>query len=77
MQYIIVSQCKMDFSLATRIPYFESSFWIYLIDSIITVDVNHRQPEQAILNHSCSTPSLEASKGRETTLTCTGVDWLY
>lgn len=40
----------MDFPIATQIPYLENSFWIYLPDSIITVDVIHRQP----------TPSLEA-----------------
>jgi len=31
----------MDFSIAPRIPSFENSFWIYLSDSIITVDVKH------------------------------------
>jgi hypothetical protein len=29
-----------------------------------------RQPEQAILSHCCSTPSLEAPKSRERSLTC-------
>jgi hypothetical protein len=37
------------FISATRIPYFENSFWIYLFDSIVTVDVNHCQPEQATI----------------------------
>ena len=29
-----------------------------------------RQPEQTILSHCCSTPSLEAPKSRERSLTC-------
>jgi hypothetical protein len=37
-QYL-VGECKMDFPIATRIPYFENRFWIYLPDSITTVDV--------------------------------------
>ena len=46
----ILSRWMQDgFAIATRIPSFENSFWIYMPDSIITVDVNHRQPEQAIL----------------------------
>jgi hypothetical protein len=31
-----VGDCKMDFPIATRIPSFENSFWIKLLDSIIT-----------------------------------------
>ena len=49
-QYL-VGECKMDFPVATRIPSFENSFWINLPDSIITVDVKHRQPIQAIFSH--------------------------
>ena len=56
----------MDFHIATRISSFENSFWIYLPDSIITVDVKYRQATQAIFSHCCSTPSLEAPKSRET-----------
>jgi len=42
---------EMDFPIVTRIPSFENSFWIYLLrDSIITVDVEHRQPTQAIFS---------------------------
>ena len=41
----------MDFPVATRIPSCEKSFWIYLPDSIMTVDVKHRQPTQAIFIH--------------------------
>jgi hypothetical protein len=48
------------FAIAIRIPSFENSFWVYLPDSIITVDVKHLQPTQAIFSHFCSTPSLEA-----------------
>ena len=59
----------MDFPIATRIPSFENIFWNYLSDSIITVDVNHRQPTQAIFSHCCSTPSPEATKSRERPLT--------
>jgi hypothetical protein len=40
----------MDFAIATRIPSFENSFWIYQPDSIITVHVEHRQPTQAIFS---------------------------
>jgi hypothetical protein len=49
-QYL-VGECKMDVPIATRIPSFENSFWIYLQDSIITVDVKHRQPTQAFFSH--------------------------
>ena len=42
-QYL-VCECKMDFPITTRIPSFENRFWIYLPDSIITVNVKHRQP---------------------------------
>jgi hypothetical protein len=45
-QYL-VGECKMDFPIATWIPSFENSFWIYLPDSIITLDVKHLQPTQA------------------------------
>jgi hypothetical protein len=38
-----VGDCKMEFPIATRIPSFENSFRIKLPDSIITVDVKHRQ----------------------------------
>ena len=65
----------MGFPNATRIPSFENSFWVYLPDSIITVDVKHRQPTQANFSHCCSTPSLEAPKSREKPLTCTRIDW--
>ena len=45
-QYL-VGECKMDFPIATRIPAFENSCWIYLTDSIITMDVKHPlQPTQ-------------------------------
>ena len=43
-------ECKMDFPIATRIPSFENRLSIYLPDSIITVDVNHRQPTQVIFS---------------------------
>ena len=46
----------------SRIPCFENSFWIYLPNSIITVDVEHRQPIQAIFSWCCFKPSLEAPK---------------
>jgi hypothetical protein len=59
----------MDFPIATRIPSFENSFSNYLSDSIITVNVNHRQPTQAIFSHCCSTPSPEATKSRERPVT--------
>lgn len=59
----------MDFPIATRIPSIENSFWNYLSDSIITVDVNHGQPTQAILSHCCTTPVPEAPKSRESPLT--------
>jgi len=43
----------MNFPIATRIPPFENSFWNYLYDSSITVNVNHRHPTQAIFSHCC------------------------
>jgi hypothetical protein len=49
-QYL-VGECKMDFPVATRIPSCENSFWIYLLDSIITVHVRHRLPAQVIFSH--------------------------
>jgi hypothetical protein len=52
----------MDLPIATRIPSFENSFWIYLPANIITMEVKHRHPTQAIFSHRCSTPSLEAPK---------------
>ena len=67
----IVGECNIDFPIVIRIPSFENSFWIYLPDSIITVDVKHRQPAQAIFTQCCSTPSLEVPKSRERPLTCT------
>jgi hypothetical protein len=45
-QYL-VGEYKKDFHIATRIPSFENSSWIYLHDNIVTVDVKHRQPTQA------------------------------
>jgi hypothetical protein len=46
-QYL-VGECKIDFPIATRIPSLENSCWIYLTDSIITMDVKHPlQPTQA------------------------------
>ena len=61
----LVGECKMDFPIATRIPSFENSIRIYLSDSIITADVKHRHPTQAIFSHCCSTPSLEVPTSRE------------
>ena len=46
-QYL-VGECKIDFPIAIRIPSFENSFWIYLHDNAITVDMKHRQPTLAI-----------------------------
>ena len=46
------------------------------LTGLLMCPLNHRQPEKAILNHSCSSPNLEASKSRERSFTCTGVDWL-
>ena len=46
LQYLVV-EYKMDFPIATRIPSFENNFWIYLPDSIITMDVKHLKPTQA------------------------------
>ena len=37
-QYL-VGECKMDFPIAIWIPSFKNSFWIYLSDSIITMDL--------------------------------------
>jgi len=65
----------MDFPIATRIPSFKNSFWIHMPHSIITVEVKHRQPIQAIFSLCCSTPSLDVPKSRERPLTCTGTDW--
>ena len=45
--HYLVGECKMDFPIATWIPSFENSFWIYLLDSIITMDVKHLQFKQA------------------------------
>jgi hypothetical protein len=44
---------------------FENSFWIFLPDSIITVDVKHRQPAKAFFSHCRWTSNLEAPKSRE------------
>jgi hypothetical protein len=41
-QYL-VSECMIDFPIATRNPSYANS-WIYLPDSMIKVDVKHRQP---------------------------------
>ena len=70
LQYLVV-EYKMDFPIATYIPSFENNFWIYLPNSIITMDVKHRQPTQAIISLCCSTPSLETPKSRERPLKCT------
>ena len=69
---VLSRQCKMDLPIATRIPSFDNSFWIYLPDSIITVNVKHRQPTQAIFSQYCSTSSVEAPQSQEIPLTCTG-----
>ena len=37
----VLNEFGMDFHIATRISSFENSFWMYLPDSIITVDVTH------------------------------------
>ena len=50
----------MDFSIATRNPSFENSFWINLPDSVVAVDVKHEQTTQAIFSHCCSRPSIAA-----------------
>ena len=71
----LVGECKIDFVVTTRIPSFEKSSWNYLLDSIITVDVKHRQPIHAIFSQCCPMPSLQAPKSRERPLTCTGTDW--
>ena len=52
-QYL-VGECKIDFPIATRTPSFGNSSWIYLSDSIITVDAKYRQPTQVIFSHCCS-----------------------
>ena len=67
-QYFIVGECKMDF---------QNSFWIYLPDSIITVDVNHRQPEQAIISHRCSGVMivLRCRRAEKDFSHVTGTDW--
>ena len=71
----LVGECEIHFLVATRIPSFEKGSWIYLLDSIIMVDVKHRQPIHAIFSQCCPMPSLQASKSRERPLTCTEIDW--
>ena len=68
--FIVVDNARWIFLLPHESHFFKDSFWIYLPDIIMTVDAKHRQPEQAILSHCCSTPSLEALKSRERSLTC-------
>ena len=70
-------ECKMDFPIATRIPSFENSFWIYMPDSSYQysgreASAAHTSDLQSILLY---TPSLEATKCRERPPTCTGTDW--
>jgi hypothetical protein len=46
----------MDFPIATRIPSFDNSVWIHLPVCIITVEVKHRQPTQAIFRFCLQVP---------------------
>ena len=62
----LVGECKIHFLVATRIPSFGKNSWIYLLDSIIMVDVKHRQPIHAIFSQCCPMPSLQAPELRKT-----------
>jgi hypothetical protein len=62
MEFVNTLTDPISYAIAIRIPSFENSFWIYLPDGIITVDVKHRQPTQAIFSQYYSTPGIEAPK---------------
>jgi len=65
MPVLIVGECMIDFPIATRNPSFANS-WIYLPDSIIRVDVKHRQPTGDLQSLLLYTKSWGAEEPRKT-----------